>query len=437
MKKVLFFSSLLILTTSVFAQNLKTSSPLELSKMKNESSFEESLGFSSEEIPSSHSFEQFCPAPRTQTGQSCVGWAVAYSAASATHNLINGITRRNEKFVNVFDPYFVYSSIKSNDLKCIGSDCGCGTFLWEALDLLVTYGVKKLYVTPTLECSSTLDRSNLRDLTSRTSNYAVDKYLQLIDYQKLSDDKFKKIVDIDDLKYALSINLPIISGIGVGEEFGKLGSDNSLYRPSFSSENGHAVTIVGYDDNKYGGSFRIMNSYGPDWGDGGFFWMTYSDYEAAVVEAYVMLSEDWGSWSDDFYKESYYKGVFSSDKEKHWEGGINSENTFHGSGILVTGDYTAIGKYNAGFNHGWWVFLDNDDATDPFYGWILFDNGEILEAEEFGFSSQETETKESVIQGYHLDNIGIQLDKDNNASRDDFTNEVLKSFSKKSSSKSK
>jgi hypothetical protein len=434
MKKIIVgIVTVLMVTINVFAQNLKTSSPLELSKMKNESSFEESLGFSSEELPSSYSFEQFCPAPRTQTGQSCVGWAVAYSATSTTYNLINDITRRNEKFVNVFDPYYVYSSIKSEDVKCIGSGCDCGTYIWEALDLLVDYGVKKLYVTPTLKCSSTLTKNNLRTLIDRTSNYVIDEYIQLIDYKELSNGKYRKTVDIDNLKYALTINLPIISGIGVGDAFGKLGADNSLYRPNFAAEDGgHAITIVGYDDNKYGGSFRIMNSYGSDWGDAGFFWMTYADYEKAVGDAYVMISEDWSSWSKDYYKGSYFKGNFSNDTKKHWEGGINSEDLFNGDGIFVTDGYTGIGKYNNGFKHGWWMYLDNDNAEDPFYGWILFDKGKFIEAEEFGFSSETMETKESIIQGYHLDNISFELNSES-ADEDTFTIEVLESMKSSSS----
>ena len=428
---MLGIASVLMLAISVNAQNLKTSSPLELSKMKNESSFEESLGFSSEELPSSYSFEEFCPAPRSQEGSSCVGWAVAYSAMSTTYNLVNNITTRNEKFVNVFDPYYVYSSIKSEDLQCIGSDCDCGTYIWKALDLVVDYGVKKLYVTPELVCSSTITKSNLRFLTDRTMNYAIDDYIQLIDYKELSNDQVKKIVDLDKLKYALTLNLPIISGIGVGNDFGKLGAENSLYKPDFSSESeGHAITIVGYDDYKHGGSFRIMNSYGSDWGDAGFFWLTYSDFEEAVSSAFVMISEDWSSWSVDYYKGSYYKGIFSKDEEKHWEGGINSDDLFDGKGIFVTDGFTGIGAYNNGFMHGYWIMLDDDDVEDPFYGWALFDKGEFVESEEFGFSAETMESKASIIQGLHLYNISIDI-SDESADLNMFTKETLDSFKEK------
>ena len=40
----------------------------------------------------------------------------------------------------------------------------------------------------------------------------------------------------------------------------------------------HNVVIIGFDDSKYGGAFEIMNSYGTEWGNGGFFWISYADF---------------------------------------------------------------------------------------------------------------------------------------------------------------
>ena len=37
---------------------------------------------------------------------------------------------------------------------------------------------------------------------------------------------------------------------------------------------GHAVLAVGYDDSS--ATFQIRNSWGSDWGDGGYFTMPYS-----------------------------------------------------------------------------------------------------------------------------------------------------------------
>ena len=49
---------------------------------------------------------------------------------------------------------------------------------------------------------------------------------------------------------------------------------------------GHAMCVIGYDDNKNGGSFHVMNSWGEDWGNRGNFWVTYRDFEHFTKEAY-------------------------------------------------------------------------------------------------------------------------------------------------------
>jgi hypothetical protein len=49
------------------------------------------------------------------------------------------------------------------------------------------------------------------------------------------------------------------------------------------------MCIVGYDNNRYGGAFRVLNSWGSTWGDGGFVWIKYKDfaeYSLIAIQAY-------------------------------------------------------------------------------------------------------------------------------------------------------
>lgn len=50
----------------------------------------------------------------------------------------------------------------------------------------------------------------------------------------------------------------------------------------------HAMTLTGYDNNHAGGAFRVINSWGPNWGDGGYFWLTYDAYAADVYRAFIL-----------------------------------------------------------------------------------------------------------------------------------------------------
>ena len=46
------------------------------------------------------------------------------------------------------------------------------------------------------------------------------------------------------------------------------------------------MVITGYDDTK--SAYRVLNSWGPDWGDGGYLWWDYASLEAAQPHAYVI-----------------------------------------------------------------------------------------------------------------------------------------------------
>jgi len=61
---------------------------------------------------------------------------------------------------------------------------------------------------------------------------------------------------------------------------------------------GHAMLIVGYDNTK--NAFKIINSWGTNWGDNGYSWVNYNfflpqddvNYTAGFNGAYVAYDED-------------------------------------------------------------------------------------------------------------------------------------------------
>ena len=67
---------------------------------------------------------------------------------------------------------------------------------------------------------------------------------------------------------------------------------------------GHAVAAVGYDDkmkiqNRYGeeetaGAMLIRNSWGQDWGEGGYGWLPYDYIRKGLAEDFwSVLKKDW------------------------------------------------------------------------------------------------------------------------------------------------
>jgi hypothetical protein len=65
------------------------------------------------------------------------------------------------------------------------------------------------------------------------------------------------------------------------------------YGDSAGALGGHAVCLVGYDDNYAGvGAFKCINSFGTTHGQGGFNWISYSLMEDGVQEAWVLTDQE-------------------------------------------------------------------------------------------------------------------------------------------------
>ena len=69
---------------------------------------------------------------------------------------------------------------------------------------------------------------------------------------------------------------PVVFGFTVFESFERIGSDGIMAMPDINREQvlgGHAVVIVGYKQINNNLYFEVRNSWGPGWGDQGYFWM--------------------------------------------------------------------------------------------------------------------------------------------------------------------
>lgn len=86
---------------------------------------------------------------------------------------------------------------------------------------------------------------------------------------------------IDSFKDYLHKNIPIIVGLYTGKMFWKIKGPLSIqsYKIINTTDNrkykGHAITVIGYDDNLHGGSWLIANSLGLTWGDHGIGILPY------------------------------------------------------------------------------------------------------------------------------------------------------------------
>jgi Papain family cysteine protease len=223
-------------------------------------------------LPERVSLQKYCPTPMNQGKQgSCVAWASAYAARTILEAQRTGKDPNSIKF----SPSYLYNQIA---LK------GCqGSYVKYAMDNMYAKGAVNFrdFRYDDNDCS--------RQPTSDLERKAVDYKIK--GFQRLTNESKGKNHEILAMKQNLSKGSPIVIGMMVGGTFMSNMMGQEVWSPTSSDYNqqgfgGHAMCVIGYDDFKYGGSFLIMNSWGTEWGKGGFAWVRYSDFRAFNVEAY-------------------------------------------------------------------------------------------------------------------------------------------------------
>jgi hypothetical protein len=226
-------------------------------------------------MPSSASLKQYAPTPQTQGSYgTCVGWSTAFCAFTITQAKKNGWTDKAVIDANTFSPGFVYNQIK------MSSDVGCtyGTSISDALETIKTKGVAK-FSDMNVSCPSSISM----DVINKAANYKIK------DYAKLFDEYDMESVKIQAVKKSLSESKPVVIGMKCPSSFNNAKGYWVPTEDPTANHGGHAMCVIGYDDNKYGGAFEIQNSWGNWWGNDGYIWIKYADFETWVKYAYELI----------------------------------------------------------------------------------------------------------------------------------------------------
>jgi len=89
---------------------------------------------------------------------------------------------------------------------------------------------------------------------------------------------YQRLLLIHQIKHALSHGHPVVFSLEIYESFERdVREDGIVPLPKEGEEKlgGHAMCLMGYDDNLNGGSFIVKNSWGQEWGDKGYCYMPY------------------------------------------------------------------------------------------------------------------------------------------------------------------
>jgi|GEM_PF-6049753 len=217
-------------------------------------------------LPEFVDLSSFFPEPGYQGGQgSCVGWAVGYALKTYQEALEFNISQPQEW--DHFSPAFVFNSIKQGD------DCTAGSRISDALEFVSSTGAVRMNDFPYEEaqCLPPAD-----DVKSLARDYSIKSYRRL-----------QKDGMLFAIREALSNEKPVVVAMRVFPSFETwAGGGNYRHDPDIEFQvDFHAVTIVGYDDERR--ALKIINSWGTNWGDDGYFWMDYRATRDLIAEAYV------------------------------------------------------------------------------------------------------------------------------------------------------
>ncbi len=189
---------------------------------------------------------------------------------------------------------FVYKA----ERNLLGWTGDTGAYLRTAMEALVLFGAPPESYWP---YDGSPAATNTRfEVEPSSFCYAFGANYQAIKYFRLDPNGTSPEDILQNIKRSLAGGFPSIFGFPVYSEY-----DNPLPgaliaypAPGSNYRGGHANVAAGYDDNKMinadKGALLVRNSWGPNWGDAGYGWMSYRYVTAALaVDWWTMISAKW------------------------------------------------------------------------------------------------------------------------------------------------
>lgn len=206
----------------------------------------------------------------------CTAWATAYSGLGYLRG--RSLGHRPRSAAEEPSPAYVY-----NRLRPSGSSCSVPTRMTDALNLLKSEGTVSFAEFPDNpdQCANPVAHS----LVGAQSDQRLGDF-RAIDRERAHD--WQSPVRIDDIKGALFLQQPVVFAMPAPQDFMNFTGSGIYEHASAESTNWHAMTVVGYDDERQ--AFRVINSWGTGWGDGGYIWIGYDTFKRLAGEAYALQS---------------------------------------------------------------------------------------------------------------------------------------------------
>ncbi len=239
-------------------------------------------------IPVELDLSPYAPEVRNQGDiSSCVGWSAGYAAMTIEQALSQGWADKDLITENAHSAMFVYNQLTDGDCQ--------GVRMPKALKLMQEKGncLAREYDIDINDCGLEVPD----ELVDRAQQYRIEDYIRLFDPKVESSQK------IEQVKLVLAQQKPVIVGMRVLNNFYNIQPGDQSWLPTVGDQTyagGHAMVVVGYDDYKFNrgeglsnpemrGAFKLMNSWGKNWGKKGFIWIRYAHFGAFCRHAYALM----------------------------------------------------------------------------------------------------------------------------------------------------
>jgi hypothetical protein len=200
------------------------------------------------------------PGPRDQVDTStCTSWSTTYAAAS------HAARRNGLGAALILSPSFTYNVVAGDHT------CRFPTSTSATLDVLKNVGTLPIeeYVFDAGWCG----RQPTPAEKQRAGRYRIKNWSRF------------DAADLTMVKQQLTRGVAVVFGMRVGATVmgwrgdGVITEDRDL-------GGSHAMVVVGFDDDRQ--AFRILNSWGRNWGDGGYGWFGYDFWKRNVKVGFVI-----------------------------------------------------------------------------------------------------------------------------------------------------
>jgi len=229
------------------------------------------------ELPESIDLSLGLPPVGNQGEQaSCVAWAIAYYYRSYQE----GIERDRVPFAESekFSPAFIYNQRWTNDCQL-----DWGMTALNGLRIAVQQGVASLKTMPYSAddtCSQPSDNARAEADLHRAESYA-NLFIG------------RGTANLIELKRHLATGDPFLLAFPASADLYLVTRDNVVIDlpdedPGYSD--GHMTLVIGYDDDTE--TFKFVNSWGTNWGDRGFGYLTYRFVREMAWEGWTLIDMD-------------------------------------------------------------------------------------------------------------------------------------------------